>query len=88
MENVYVPRSAEEKKMQRALLQYYKPENKAVFEKALKIIGNNSGNNSEGRSKNAKSAKKSKNSTASGTNNQRKPCSPSAATPATRKKRR
>ena len=35
MNEVYVARSAEEKKMQRALLQYYKPENREIIKKAL-----------------------------------------------------
>ena len=37
MEPVFVPKSAEEKAMQRALLQYYKPENRDIVLKALKI---------------------------------------------------
>ncbi len=37
MEKVYVPKTFEEKQMQRALLQYKKPENKRLVEKALKI---------------------------------------------------
>lgn len=37
MESVYVPRSAEEKQLQRALLQYYKKENRALVLKALTI---------------------------------------------------
>lgn len=36
MEPVYVPKSAEEKKMQRALLQYYKPENREIVLAALR----------------------------------------------------
>ncbi len=36
MERVYVPRTAEEKAQQRALLQYFKPENKAFVLSALK----------------------------------------------------
>ncbi len=36
MQSVYVPRSAEEKKMQRALLQYYKPENRQIITEALR----------------------------------------------------
>ncbi len=46
MEPVYVPKTAEEKKMQRALLQYYKPENRQIILAALKrakrfeLIGN------------------------------------------------
>ena len=36
---VYVPRSAEEKRMQRALLQYRKPENRALVLKAYKLAG-------------------------------------------------
>ncbi|MBE6889601.1 MAG: YgiQ family radical SAM protein [Ruminococcaceae bacterium] len=35
MEPVFVPRSKEDKAMQRALLQYFKPENKQLVEKAL-----------------------------------------------------
>ncbi len=35
MESVYVPRTAEEKAMQRALLQYFLPKNKPMVEKAL-----------------------------------------------------
>ncbi len=35
MEPVYVPRKPEEKKLQRALLQYYKKENRELVEKAL-----------------------------------------------------
>lgn len=38
-EKVYVPRSAEEKKMQRALMQSYKPENAALVRKALEKAG-------------------------------------------------
>ncbi len=34
---VYVPRSAEEKRLQRALLQYYKKENRPLIEKALTL---------------------------------------------------
>lgn len=37
MEPVYVPRTYEEKAMQRALLQYYDPKNRALVEKALTI---------------------------------------------------
>ena len=36
MEKVYVPRSMEEKAQQRALLQYYRPENRAIVMAALK----------------------------------------------------
>jgi uncharacterized radical SAM protein YgiQ len=39
MENVYVAKTSEEKAMQRALLQYFKPENKAIVIKALRIAG-------------------------------------------------
>ena len=39
MKPVYVAKSAEEKQMQRALLQYFKPENRPIIEKALKITG-------------------------------------------------
>lgn len=35
MEHVYVPRDPEEKKLQRVLLQYYKPENRPFVRKAL-----------------------------------------------------
>lgn len=38
-EKVYVPRTAEEKAMQRALLQYFKPENADIVRKALKSAG-------------------------------------------------
>lgn len=41
MEEVYVPRTAEEKKMQRTLLQYFKPENKKTVISALKKAGRN-----------------------------------------------
>ncbi len=37
MEPVYVPRTSEEKAMQRALLQYFKPQNRDLVEKALRI---------------------------------------------------
>ncbi|MBD5129174.1 MAG: YgiQ family radical SAM protein [Ruminococcaceae bacterium] len=37
MEPVFVPRTAEEKAMQRALLQYFKPQNRDLVEKALRI---------------------------------------------------
>lgn len=37
MEPLFVPRTAEEKAMQRALLQYFKPENRRLVEKALTI---------------------------------------------------
>jgi hypothetical protein len=39
MEEVYVPKTPEEKKMQRTLLQYFKPENKKVVIAALKRAG-------------------------------------------------
>ncbi len=39
MESVYVPRSPEEKAQQRALLQYYRPENRTLVLKALKKAG-------------------------------------------------
>ncbi len=39
MESVYVPRSAEEKAMQRALLQYFRPENKPTVLAALRKAG-------------------------------------------------
>jgi len=39
MEEVYVPKTAEEKKMQRTLLQYFKPENKQIVISALKKAG-------------------------------------------------
>lgn len=37
MEPVYVPKTSEEKAMQRALLQYFKPQNRELVEKALRI---------------------------------------------------
>ena len=39
MEPVYVPRTMEEKRFQRALLQYYKPENRRIIIEALSKIG-------------------------------------------------
>lgn len=39
MENVYVPRTAEEKAQQRALLQYFRPENREIVLKALRRAG-------------------------------------------------
>lgn len=39
MEEVYVPKTPEEKKMQRTLLQYFKPENKRIVISALKKAG-------------------------------------------------
>lgn len=39
MEKVYVPKDVEEKQLQRALLQYSKPENRSLVEKALKKAG-------------------------------------------------
>lgn len=39
MEEIYVPRTPEEKKMQRTLLQYFKPENKRIVISALKKAG-------------------------------------------------
>ena len=39
MEQVYVAKTAEEKAMQRALLQYYRPQNQDIIEKALKKCG-------------------------------------------------
>ena len=39
MKPVYVPRSAEEKAMQRALLQYFEPKNRALVAQALKKAG-------------------------------------------------
>ena len=39
LETVYVPRTAEEKAQQRALLQYFKPENKQIVLSALKKCG-------------------------------------------------
>lgn len=39
MEPVYVPKTPEEKAMQRALLQYFKPENREIVLKALKKTG-------------------------------------------------
>ncbi len=37
MEPVFVPKTSEEKAMQRALLQYFKPQNRSLVEKALRI---------------------------------------------------
>ena len=37
LEPVYIPKTSEEKAMQRALLQYYDPKNRALVEKALNI---------------------------------------------------
>ena len=39
MEEVYVPKTAEQKAQQRALLQYYTPENRDIVRKALKMAG-------------------------------------------------
>ncbi|MGI6238873.1 MAG: YgiQ family radical SAM protein [Christensenellales bacterium] len=39
MSEVYVPRDPQEKAMQRALMQFYRPENRALAEKALRIAG-------------------------------------------------
>jgi len=39
MKKVYVAKNAEEKQMQRALLQYFKPENRKIIEKALRLSG-------------------------------------------------
>ncbi len=39
LEPVFVPRKYEEKKLQRALLQYYKKENRELVEKALTMTG-------------------------------------------------
>ncbi len=39
MEPIFVPRTAEEKKLQRVLLQYFKKENRDLVEKALTIAG-------------------------------------------------
>lgn len=39
MKPVYVAKTAEEKQMQRALLQYFKPENRKIIEKALRMTG-------------------------------------------------
>ncbi len=39
MKPVYVPRSAEEKAMQRALMQYKRPQNRALVRKALRLAG-------------------------------------------------
>ncbi|MBO5105976.1 MAG: DUF3362 domain-containing protein, partial [Clostridia bacterium] len=39
MKPVYVAKTAEEKQMQRALLQYFKPENRQIIEKALRKTG-------------------------------------------------
>ena len=64
MQPVYVPRSAEEKKMQRALLQYYKPENRQIITEALKrakrtdLIGDAPGCLIKGEAKTAKNTVK------------------------------
>ena len=39
MKKVFVPKTPEEKQMQRALLQYFKPENKDIVKKALLKAG-------------------------------------------------
>ena len=39
MQPVFVPKTREEKAMQRALLQYFKPENREIVEKALRMAG-------------------------------------------------
>ncbi len=39
METVYVARDMEEKKMQRALIHFHKPENRKLAEKALRMAG-------------------------------------------------
>lgn len=39
MKPVFVPKTKEEKAMQRALLQYYRPENRALVRKALELAG-------------------------------------------------
>ena len=39
MKPVFVPKTKEEKAMQRALLQYYRPENRELVRKALKLAG-------------------------------------------------
>lgn len=39
MEPVYVAKTPEEKQMQRALLQYFKPENRKIIEQALRKTG-------------------------------------------------
>lgn len=39
MQPVFVPKTKEEKGMQRALLQYFKPENREIVEKALRLAG-------------------------------------------------
>ncbi len=41
MEKVYVPRTPQEKAQQRALLQYYRPENRKIVMEALKKAGRN-----------------------------------------------
>ncbi|MBR5135389.1 MAG: DUF3362 domain-containing protein, partial [Clostridia bacterium] len=39
LQPIYVPRSPQEKAEQRALLQYFKPENRAIVLKALRAAG-------------------------------------------------
>lgn len=41
LEKIFVAKTAEQKAMQRALLQYYKPENKQIIIKALRLAGRN-----------------------------------------------
>jgi hypothetical protein len=36
---VYIPRGAKERALQRALLQFSKPENRAAVQEALRILG-------------------------------------------------
>ncbi|MCL2036882.1 MAG: YgiQ family radical SAM protein [Oscillospiraceae bacterium] len=47
LESVYVARTTQERATQRALLQYYKPENRALFEK---LVNNRGGNNAKKKS--------------------------------------
>ena len=49
MKEVFTPKTSEEKAMQRALLQWFKPENRPIIEKALKLAGRTDliGNGSE-----------------------------------------
>jgi uncharacterized radical SAM protein YgiQ len=62
---LYVAKSEQQRAMQRALLQYYKKENKAIFEKALKLV-----ENQKGSGKNAPKSKKRKQSTQSRKNSE------------------
>ena len=63
MKEVYTPKTAEEKSMQRALLQWFKPENRQIIEKALRLAGRTDliGNGSESLIKPSKNTYNNKN---------------------------